>query len=229
MSTATAQVCGKSLAHVLLGRPRIAVEQTLCRHDHSTDAIAALNRLLVHERLLQRVRILDRAEPLDRRDLGITNRPDLSGAGARRPAGNQHGTCAALGEPAAEFSAIEREIVAQDVKQWYIRVGRHRAARPIAPEVDGHRFSRPPARPARYHPREPLSRSALACLVLNRSRIAHRDGAGRRSQTAADFSSSTGRHTVKTDPLPASLATVTSPPIMRASLREMARPSPVPP
>ena len=38
-----------------------------------------------------------------------------------------------------------------------------------------------------------------------------------------------GKHTVNTDPLPGSLATVTSPPIMRASLRAMARPSPVPP
>jgi hypothetical protein len=38
-----------------------------------------------------------------------------------------------------------------------------------------------------------------------------------------------GRRTVKTEPLPGSLATVTSPPIMRASLREMASPSPVPP
>src|SRR5262249_54484762 len=38
-----------------------------------------------------------------------------------------------------------------------------------------------------------------------------------------------GRRTVKTEPLPGSLATVTSPPIMRASLRAMARPSPVPP
>ena len=38
-----------------------------------------------------------------------------------------------------------------------------------------------------------------------------------------------GSRTVNTDPLPASLAKVTSPPIMRASLREMARPSPVPP
>ena len=35
--------------------------------------------------------------------------------------------------------------------------------------------------------------------------------------------------TVKTEPVPASLITVTSPPIMRASLRVMARPSPVPP
>src|SRR6516165_9018861 len=38
-----------------------------------------------------------------------------------------------------------------------------------------------------------------------------------------------GRRTVKTEPLPGSLATVTSPPIMRASLRVMAKPSPVPP
>jgi hypothetical protein len=35
-----------------------------------------------------------------------------------------------------------------------------------------------------------------------------------------------GSRTVNTDPLPASLVTVTSPPIMRASLRVMARPSP---
>src|SRR5260221_2351782 len=38
-----------------------------------------------------------------------------------------------------------------------------------------------------------------------------------------------GRRTVKTEPLPGSLVSVTSPPIMRASLRVMARPRPVPP
>jgi hypothetical protein len=38
-----------------------------------------------------------------------------------------------------------------------------------------------------------------------------------------------GKRTVNTEPLPGSLATVTSPPIMRASLRVMARPRPVPP
>src|SRR5262249_54181886 len=38
-----------------------------------------------------------------------------------------------------------------------------------------------------------------------------------------------GRRAVKTEPLPGSLVTVTSPPIRRASLRVMARPSPVPP
>src|SRR5262249_8746172 len=38
-----------------------------------------------------------------------------------------------------------------------------------------------------------------------------------------------GKRTVNTEPLPSSLVTVTSPPIMRASLRVMERPSPVPP
>ncbi len=38
-----------------------------------------------------------------------------------------------------------------------------------------------------------------------------------------------GKRTVNIDPLPGSLVTVTSPPIMRASLRVMARPRPVPP
>src|SRR5215831_20099972 len=38
-----------------------------------------------------------------------------------------------------------------------------------------------------------------------------------------------GRRTANTEPLPGSLVTVTSPPIMRASLREMPRPRPVPP
>jgi hypothetical protein len=38
-----------------------------------------------------------------------------------------------------------------------------------------------------------------------------------------------GSRTVNSEPLPASLATVMSPPIMRASLRVMARPRPVPP
>src|SRR5262249_48249941 len=38
-----------------------------------------------------------------------------------------------------------------------------------------------------------------------------------------------GKRTVNTEPLPCSLFTVTSPPIMRASLRVMAKPRPVPP
>jgi hypothetical protein len=49
------------------------------------------------------------------------------------------------------------------------------------------------------------------------------------SVALAQVSRPPGKRTVNTEPLPGSLVTVTSPPIIRASLREMARPSPVPP
>src|SRR6516165_10407263 len=49
------------------------------------------------------------------------------------------------------------------------------------------------------------------------------------NRNRADYGASPGRRTVNTEPLPSSLVTVTSPPIMPASLRVMARPSPVPP
>src|SRR6478609_8522132 len=45
----------------------------------------------------------------------------------------------------------------------------------------------------------------------------------------ADTSVLVGKRTVKVEPFPASLVSVTSPPIMRASLRVIARPRPVPP
>src|SRR5262249_35688771 len=51
----------------------------------------------------------------------------------------------------------------------------------------------------------------------------------RRSRLRPFFVHAPRRPTVNTEPLPCSLVTVTSPPIMRASLRVMARPSPVPP
>jgi hypothetical protein len=50
-----------------------------------------------------------------------------------------------------------------------------------------------------------------------------------RSPIDGELAAPPGSRTVNTEPLPGSLATVTSPPIMRASLRERARPSPVPP
>src|SRR6516162_1725065 len=84
------------------------------------------------------MRFLDRAEPLDRRDLGITNRPYFSNAGARRPASNQHGACAALGQSAAELRAVECEIVTQNVEQRCIPIDFHRPTRTVDLEADDH-------------------------------------------------------------------------------------------
>src|SRR5262245_1668992 len=141
MGAAAAQVCGESLAHVMLGRPWIAVEQVLRGHDHSIDAIAALSRLLIDEGLLQRVRLLNGSEALDRRDLGVTNRPNLCDAGACRSAVNQHGASATLGQPAPELGTVKREIVAQDVKEGRIGFGWNRVACTVDLEANGHGVS----------------------------------------------------------------------------------------
>jgi hypothetical protein len=54
-------------------------------------------------------------------------------------------------------------------------------------------------------------------------------GAGAPGSNCLGQASNAGRRTVNTEPSPGSLITVTSPPIMRASLRVIARPRPVPP
>ena len=108
VGAAAAEIAGQRLAHVGLGRLRLAVEQFLGRHDHAVDAVAALRGLLVDEGLLQRMRLVDRAEPFDGGDLGVAERADRGDAGAHRLAVDQHRAGAALREPAAELGAVER-------------------------------------------------------------------------------------------------------------------------
>src|SRR5262249_21931040 len=91
---------------------------------------------------------------------------------------------------------------------------------------------------AAARPTLPTSASASALVRTRSHRMAvsfssAREGVIRDHLVgAADYlyvSAPPGSRTVNTEPLPISLATVTSPPIRRASLRVMARPSPVPP
>src|SRR5262249_53832416 len=69
----------------------------------------------------------------------------------------------------------------------------------------------------------------LARKIFGDGDIGHYPTSLRSCDEAIAASADWGSRTVNTEPLPSSLATTTSPPIMRASLREMARPSPVPP
>ena len=142
VGAASAQVLRQRLAHLGCRRVRVVIEQILRRHDHAVDAIAALGGLLVDEGLLQRMRLVDGAEPLDRGDLGLADGTDLGDARAHRPAVEQHRAGAALGEPAAEFGAVQREIVAQHVEQRRIGLRRHRSLRAVDLETDRHRFIR---------------------------------------------------------------------------------------
>src|SRR6266540_7412982 len=69
VGAAAAKVVGERRTHVRLARPRIAIEQLFRRHDHATNAVAALRRLLLDEGTLQRMRLVERADAFYRRDL----------------------------------------------------------------------------------------------------------------------------------------------------------------
>jgi hypothetical protein len=86
-------------------------------------------------------------------------------------------------------------------------------------------------------PRQPNVRSATIPRITQASRLAARAASGSElrlqvpgshgtRQVGRAYCSSLGSRAVNTEPLPGSLVTVTSPPIMRASLRLMARPRP---
>src|SRR5262249_57956777 len=68
-----------------------------------------------------------------------------------------------------------------------------------------------------------------ASIPLSRTAASPSCGLVSSVECVAGAATAPGRRTVKTEPLPGSLATVTSPPIMPASLRVIARASPAPP
>src|SRR5262249_33812048 len=124
------------------------------RHDHAIDAVAALRRLLRDESLLEGMRLIERAHSFDRGDLTRCHRADRGDAGTHGLAIDEHGTGAALRQPAAEFRAVELEIVAKHVEQRRVRLGGNRAAHPIDFEVDGHAWRLPqsPTAPFLFRP-----------------------------------------------------------------------------
>src|SRR5262249_57692629 len=123
---------------ILLARLRLALEQLGRHHDHAVGAIAALRRLFVDERLLQRVRLLDGAKTLERRDLLVADIPDRRHAGTRRFCVEQYRTGAALPKAASEFGPIEPKVVAKDVEQGRVGLGRDRVALAVDLDADGH-------------------------------------------------------------------------------------------
>src|SRR5205807_9953148 len=68
MGATPAQVTVESLLDLLGRWTRCLREQRFRCHDHAVRAVAALRRLLGHERRLHRVRLRGCAEPLERRD-----------------------------------------------------------------------------------------------------------------------------------------------------------------
>src|SRR5215510_4127612 len=131
-------MAGQALAHLRLGRLRIALEQVGRRNDHAVGAVAALRGLLVDEGLLQWMQLVEGAEPLQRGDLVLAELRDRHHAGAHGRAVDEHRAGPALRQAAAELGAVKLEIIAQHVEQRGVRLGVDRAGRPVDLQADGH-------------------------------------------------------------------------------------------
>src|SRR5438132_5287562 len=122
MRAATAEVRLQRLPDVGIRGVGLCLEQRLRPHHHAGDAIAALRRLLLDEGFLHRPWIVDRAQALHGPDLATLDEHGRRQAGEDGLAVDHHGTSAALAEAAAEFGAVEFQIVAQHIEQRRRRI-----------------------------------------------------------------------------------------------------------
>ncbi len=123
MRPAATEVVGERVLDLRLRRFPVLGEQRGRFHDHAVDTVAALRRLLLDEGALHRVQPLRRAQALERDHLlrGGDGR-ERRDTRAHRIAVDVHRAGTALREPTAEARTVQREVVAQSVKQRHIGV-----------------------------------------------------------------------------------------------------------
>ena len=112
-------------------------------HDHAVDAIAALRRLLVDEGLLQRMRLVDVPSP-SMVTISCSPTSDRVHAGSSAPRRPARAGAASL-EPQPKLARVERKVVAQDIKQGRVGLGRNRVNDPL---TSGDRHGSPRCRAA---------------------------------------------------------------------------------
>src|SRR6476661_9483463 len=113
---------GDSLVDILVGRPRLVLEQRRHRHDHAGLAIAALRNVIGDPGLLDLVQRAVCGETLDRGDLLAGGFADRYAAGARCYAADVDGAGPALCDAASVFGSGQAGIFADCPKQRRIRL-----------------------------------------------------------------------------------------------------------
>ena len=128
VARAAADVALEPLAHLVLARVGVLLQQVGGAHQHAGRAEAALQAVMLAERLLQRVQLAALGQALDRRHLGAVGLGREHGAGLDRIAVDMDHAGAALAGVAADMGAGEAEIAAQEIDQQRARLDL--AARP---------------------------------------------------------------------------------------------------
>ncbi len=103
---------GQGATDLLFRRVGVSAQQRGGVEQDAVDAVAALHRLLFDERGLQWMGRLAGAEPLEREDLAPGELGDRGHAARLGLAVDEHRAGAALAQAAAEFGAVEGQVVA---------------------------------------------------------------------------------------------------------------------
>src|SRR5579883_955829 len=111
MSEAAAQHAGQGALNLGLGGFGVLVEESFGGHNDAVDAKPALRGAFLNEGLLKRVRMGGRPDSLKRDDFLALHGFHGGEAGANGAAVCDDGTGSALAEAAAEFGAVQGEVV----------------------------------------------------------------------------------------------------------------------
>src|SRR3954462_12583794 len=114
---AAAAVAPEALADLVVGRPRIALEQGGRGDQHAGRAVAALEGVVVGERPLQRRQLVARGEALDRADARAVGLDGEQHAALHELPVEQDAARAAVARVAADVAAGQVDVVAQKMDQ----------------------------------------------------------------------------------------------------------------
>jgi hypothetical protein len=124
MGAASAEISSKRLTDFGSGRMWVPVEERLCGHDHSVDTVTALRCLLGNESLLKWMGLVDSTKPFQRNHRCGADGRQREHTGADSLGADYGGARTALRKAASKFRSIKAEIIAQNVEQRRVAIGR---------------------------------------------------------------------------------------------------------
>jgi len=127
---------------LFFGGMRSPFEQRYSRQNHSGGAVSALKGFYVEKRLLHRMQPIAPCKTLDSRNLFAVGRTHFHPAGTHGGSFDKDGAGATLAFAAAVLRASEFEVIAEDVKQAFVRRHFRYPFHAIDKQTESHRVLR---------------------------------------------------------------------------------------
>ena len=140
-----AQIAFETLADLVLGRARVALQQRRRRHEEARRAETALQSVLVPERFLQRREFAVAGQALDRCELSAIRLDGEHRAGFDRSAVDEYRAGTALAGVAADMRAGQTQVLAQEIHEQIARLDVARVVGPVHVHAHGYPVSHSPS------------------------------------------------------------------------------------